>query len=93
MALEWIIERLTSVKKKTWGTECNLEAKAIRFIIYQAAEAFAQDDMLVELSAPVKVFGDVHGQFFDLFRLFEIAGWPNKDKQFLFIGDYIDRGK
>jgi serine/threonine-protein phosphatase PP1 catalytic subunit len=34
--------------------------------------------MLVEIEAPVKIFGDVHGQYFDLFRLFEIAGWPNR---------------
>jgi hypothetical protein len=49
--------------------------------------------MLVEITAPVKVFGDTHGQYFDLFRLFEIAGWPSKDSKHLFIGDYVDRGK
>ena len=50
--------------------------------------------MLLELEAPIKIFGDVHGQYFDLFRLFDIAGYPGEgDQKFLFIGDYVDRGK
>lgn len=49
--------------------------------------------MLLELEAPIKIFGDVHGQYFDLFRLFEVAGYPESDNKFLFIGDYVDRGK
>lgn len=49
--------------------------------------------MLLDLEAPIKIFGDVHGQYFDLFRLFDIAGYPGGNHKFLFIGDYVDRGK
>ena len=92
-ALDWIIDKLTSVKNSKWGTAVNLDAKAIKFIIEEAALVFANDNMLVEIEAPVKVMGDTHGQFFDLFRLFEISGWPSTDRKILFIGDYIDRCK
>tara|TARA_B110000285_G_scaffold149216_1_gene166546 strand:- start:784 stop:960 length:177 start_codon:yes stop_codon:yes gene_type:complete len=54
-----------------------LDPKAIKFIIDEASKVFAKDSMLVEIEAPIKIFGDVHGQYFDLFRLFEIAGWPS----------------
>uniref|UniRef100_A0A1I7UF77 Serine/threonine-protein phosphatase n=1 Tax=Caenorhabditis tropicalis TaxID=1561998 RepID=A0A1I7UF77_9PELO len=47
---------------------------------------------LLELQAPMNICGDTHGQYNDLLRIFNSCGAPTKS-QYLFLGDYIDRGR
>ncbi|KAJ4146623.1 serine/threonine protein phosphatase Pzh1 [Fusarium falciforme] len=61
-------------------------------ICQRAREVFLSQPALLELDAPVKVVGDVHGQYTDVIRMFEMCGFP-PNSNYLFLGDYVDRGK
>ncbi|KDR84971.1 hypothetical protein GALMADRAFT_204590 [Galerina marginata CBS 339.88] len=69
-----------------------LKNTEITAICLAARDVFLSQPTLVELSPPVKIVGDVHGQYSDLIRLFEMCGFPPA-ANYLFLGDYVDRGK
>ncbi|KAF9905177.1 hypothetical protein EC991_001939 [Linnemannia zychae] len=69
-----------------------LRNNEIVYICHAAREVFLSQPTLIELNAPVKIVGDIHGQYTDLLRMFEMCGFP-PSANFLFLGDYVDRGK
>lgn len=69
-----------------------LKNTEITAICLAARDVFLSQPTLIELSPPVKIVGDVHGQYSDLIRLFEMCGFPPA-ANYLFLGDYVDRGK
>ena len=60
-------------------------------VLKMAQEIFYQEGTLLNLTTPINVCGDVHGQFEDVLELFEVGGLP-ANKKYLFLGDYVDRG-
>ena len=76
---------------KVTKTVC-LKNAEITAICSAAREVFLSQPSLIELSPSVKIVGDVHGQYTDLIRMFEMCGFP-PNSNYLFLGDYVDRGK
>ena len=67
--------------------------EAILWLCRQAKVAFMNDSMLVKTNAPIKICGDLHGQYNDLLNIFKKLGYPSKENRYMFLGDYVDRGR
>ena len=87
-----IIEKLLSVRGNKPGKQVDLKEEEIKFLIDKSLPIIKEQKMLVELEAPLHVCGDIHGQYYDLLRIFEHCGYPG-EYNYLFLGDYVDRGK
>ncbi|CDJ49239.1 serine/threonine protein phosphatase, putative [Eimeria brunetti] len=60
-------------------------------IIKKVSEITSNEPNLLRLSDPITVVGDIHGQYYDLLKLLDVGGDPDTT-QYLFLGDYVDRG-
>ncbi|CAI0447771.1 unnamed protein product [Linum tenue] len=92
----------TLLRPRNWKAPTNrrffMDSYEIGELCYAAEQIFMHEPTVLQLKAPVKVFGDLHGQFGDLMRLFDEYGFPSTAGDityidYLFLGDYVDRGQ
>ncbi|CAI7674020.1 unnamed protein product [Penicillium discolor] len=91
--LDDIISRLLDTAHSTRlnRTVC-LNNFEITTICVLARELLLSEPTLLELPAPIKVVGDIHGQYADLIRIFQTSGFP-PESNYLFLGNYVDPGR
>lgn len=87
-----ILQKLLEVRNFPPGKLVHLKESEISSLCSAARDVFLDQPVLLELEAPLKICGDIHGQYYDLLRIFEACGMP-PDSTYLFLGDYVDRGK
>ncbi|MBA0686173.1 hypothetical protein Goari_013788, partial [Gossypium aridum] len=68
-------------KPRNWKAPVNrrffLDSYEVGELCFAAEQIFMQEPSVLQLKAPIKVFGDLHGQFGDLMRLFDEYGFPS----------------
>ncbi|KAJ8557640.1 hypothetical protein K7X08_003265 [Anisodus acutangulus] len=90
--VERMIEKLIEIRSSKPGKLVQLSESEIKQLCVASRDIFLKQPNLLELEAPIKICGDIHGQYSDLLRLFEYGGFPPK-ANYLFLGDYVDRGR
>ncbi|KAM7521538.1 hypothetical protein LguiA_011440 [Lonicera macranthoides] len=69
------------LRPRNWKAPVNrrffLDSYEVGELCYAAEQIFMHEPTVLQLKAPIKVFGDLHGQFGDLMRLFDEYGFPS----------------
>ena len=87
-----ILTKLLSAKSLKTQKQINLLENEVKWLAIKTKEICMDQPIFLELESPLNVCGDIHGQFYDLIKIFDVAGVP-PDANYLFLGDYVDRGK
>ena len=69
-----------------------LTINEIKTVCDKSKEMFIKEPTILEISPPITLVGDIHGQFQDLMEIFYQQGYPKDGISFVFIGYYVDRG-
>ena len=87
-----IIKKLKRARRGSICQELNIKEDECNYVIDKAYGILEKEESLLKISAPLYICGDIHGQYYDLLRVFDILKYPPQST-FLFLGDYVDRGK
>ena len=68
-----------------------LPEQDLKQLCEKAKEIFIEESNVQNVSAPVIICGDIHGQIYDLLELFKKGG-DMPSSRYVFMGDYVDRG-
>lgn len=101
MFIKVLLRPIEYLRMKTFDEESfYFNSHQILSLTHEAINIVKDQPMVVKVTTPCKVFGDIHGQYTDLMTFFYKWGEPKEGPNgdilsvdYLFLGDYVDRGR
>lgn len=87
-----LIKKLSTIVIDKKQPNISLNIDDLLWLCDQSISILQKDEILLKIKAPINIVGDIHGQFNDLLRFLELGFWP-PTSNYLFLGDYVDRGQ
>ena len=91
--IDEIINKLLNGKYLKRDTKIDLEYHDIEMLCKKCKPIFLQEPMVFNFQIPIKIVGNIHGDFYDLLEYFAMGDHPSEKNKYLFLGNMIDRGK
>ncbi|KAK4167513.1 Serine/threonine-protein phosphatase PP1-2 [Cladorrhinum sp. PSN259] len=89
--LDNLVSRLLQAGRTGFERDCLPSEEEIRYLCIEARRVFLSETSLLELTAPIKICGDLRANFPALIRSFDMYGLP-PESNYLFLGNYVNRG-
>jgi serine/threonine-protein phosphatase PP1 catalytic subunit len=90
-SIDDLIKRLNSARESDLRSRPKLTKRELVWLCRKVKRIFKKQPVFLELTSPITICGDLHGQFSDLVKIFDPPMTPDLT-DYLFLGDYVDRG-
>jgi serine/threonine-protein phosphatase PP1 catalytic subunit len=87
-----VVSKTLAIKNQSPGSPSGITQAECLQLLNRAKTILLSQPSLLELPAPITIVGDIHGQLHDLLRIFDQLQYP-VCTPYLFLGDYVDRGR
>lgn len=90
--IDKLFKKLYQARADNSKSPVRMDINDLLWLCDESIKELKKDNVLLLLKAPINIIGDIHGQFYDLLRYLDIGDLP-PNTNYLFLGDYVDRGK
>lgn len=80
----------TDVLREHFYNQRKFNEEQANKLISEFVQVVKKEENLIYVDTPCTIFGDIHGQYYDLLKILKHVNF--EEETVIFVGDYVDRG-